>query len=214
MSFFFLAGCCQQVDGFSSGAGTEHCVYSREASPMAPSASLLSSLRLTNSSAATSVWWSTLLRWMKLIRVTPASHFTAESAAAALQVLSCHLVRPDRIPPWRSPWRGGDGSSQSRCKNVLLPWQNCCSMTQLHCLSAAQGAMYPAECTVINHVGKNKRGEWREQGSGGQQPQCFLNNTRLKFTDMMKGRRWRRCRGGLLVSCCDLGLKHNPASAL
>lgn len=108
----------------------------------------------------------------------------------------------------------GDGSSQSRCKNVLLPWQNCCSMTQLHCLSAAQGAMYPAECTVINHVGKNKRGEWREQGSGGQQPQCFLNNTRLKFTDMMKGRRWRRCRGGLLVSCCDLGLKHNPASAL
>ena len=92
-----------------SGAGTEHCVYSSEASPVAPSASLLSSLRLTNSSAATSVWWSTLLRWMNLIRVMPAFHFTAESAAAALQVLSCHLVRPDRISPWRSPWRGAGG---------------------------------------------------------------------------------------------------------
>lgn len=143
---FFLAGCCQQVDGFSSGAGTEHCVYSREASPMAPSASLLSSLRLTNSSAATSVWWSTLLRWMNLIRVTPASHFTAESAAAAaLQVLSCHLVRPDRISPWRSPWRRGMEVHSPGAKTFCYP-----DKTAAAWLSYTVCLLHRVQCTRQN----------------------------------------------------------------
>lgn len=37
-------------------------------------------------------------------------------------------------------------------------------MTQLRCLSAEHGAMYPAECTVINHIRKTS-GE--KEGNGG-----------------------------------------------
>lgn len=50
-------------------------------------------LCLTSTSAATSVWWSTLLRWMNLIHVTPSfiSLQNTPCVCGRLEMLSCHL---------------------------------------------------------------------------------------------------------------------------
>ena len=180
-----------------------------------PSACLLSSLCLTNSSAATSVWWSTLLRWMNLIRLTPAFHFAAESARRLFRCSAVTLAGLTGSLPGGHLQLGGRMEVQSPgAKKRFVTLTKLLQHDSVTLSVCCTGCNVPGRMYSHKSRRKNKRGEWREQRSGGQQPRCFPNNTRLKFTDMMKGRRWRRCRGGLPVSRSDLGQKHNPASVL
>ncbi len=174
-------------------------------------------LCLSDTSAATSVWWSALLRWMNLIHVMPPSFYcrTFPVHAAFFRRSAVTLGSPT-ASPWRSPW--GMEVHNPRA-NVLLPWQSCCGITQLLC-DCWTGCNGPSTMYSNKSHKKNKWRDWRERGSGGQQPQCFLNKIHLNSPIWWRIGRRKRCQWGLPASCSEInefllfGQKHNPASAL
>lgn len=121
-------------------------------------------------------------------------HFTAEHSPRVLS-------EGAQLSPWVA-WQDlpgghlGDVSSQSQCKRFV-------TLTKLLQHDSVTLSVCWMGCNVPNRMysnkshEKNKWREWREQGSGGQQPQCFLNNIHLNSLIRWRIGRRKRCEWGL-----------------